>query len=111
MCRDKPELRSPVFDRPVRNPDFGCRTRVAARAVANADFFDNLLELANALKPSQAIFEVFGNSQPRARPGGEFAEHPARLKLAVLFDHQVEVTGEEADLSGGSGFNVVDCGK
>jgi len=33
--------------------------------VPGADFFDDLFEFGDAFKPSQPVFEVFGNPQPR----------------------------------------------
>jgi len=68
--------------------------------VPEADFLDDLIELGDAFETPQAIFEVFRNPQPRARPGGEFSKHAARMKFAVLLDHQFKMTREEAELFG-----------
>src|SRR5262245_24545670 len=89
--------RLPVLDGTIRDLDLRRRARVAARAVAGADFFDYPLELGDAFEAPQAVFEVFRNSELRSRPGGELAEHPARMKLAVLLDHELEVAREEGD--------------
>ncbi|MEY3458807.1 MAG: hypothetical protein RL215_1964 [Planctomycetota bacterium] len=93
----------PVFDGAVGDFEEGGGNGASAFAMSFADGGGEFVEFGCGLKSSEPIFEVFGDAEFSAVPGGKFAKQCAGA-FVVLVGHEFKVVAEEADLFVGGGF-------